>query len=149
MGGLPWEKSAEAIVVPESGDEGPNLLLQGASREDSMGVERQQGGPTNSRCLRERRRPCAPAQAVKAEPGEERGGPGIGTEVPGAPAPVWRTGGPSARKPEAREGEDTENHAAQPGHKPRRDNPRAELLPHGVGDLLPLCGMPDPPKELG
>ena len=66
MYGLPWEvsaavlpggegpphrqrwgkaskKSAEAIVVPRNGDEGPNLLLQGASREDSMGVERQQG----------------------------------------------------------------------------------------------------------
>ncbi len=50
-GGLPQrqrsgkgaEKSAEAIVVPTSRDEGPNSLLQGASREDSMGVERQQG----------------------------------------------------------------------------------------------------------
>ncbi len=37
------EKSAEAIVVPTLRDEGPNLLLQGASQEDSMGVERQQG----------------------------------------------------------------------------------------------------------
>ncbi len=41
--GKAQEKSAEAIVVPESGDEGPNPLLQGASREDSMGVKRQQG----------------------------------------------------------------------------------------------------------
>ncbi len=37
------EKSAEAIVVPPRKDEGPNLLLQGASREDSMGIERRQG----------------------------------------------------------------------------------------------------------
>ncbi len=32
------EKSAEAIVVPTSRDEGPNPLLQGASREDSMAI---------------------------------------------------------------------------------------------------------------
>ncbi len=37
------EKSAEAIVVPTGRDEGPNPLLQGASREDSMGVEQRQG----------------------------------------------------------------------------------------------------------
>ncbi len=37
------EESAEAIVVPTRRDEGPNSLLQGASREDSMGVERQRG----------------------------------------------------------------------------------------------------------
>ncbi len=37
------EKSAEAIVVPTGRDEGPNPLLQGASREDSMGLERRQG----------------------------------------------------------------------------------------------------------
>ena len=33
------EKSAEAIVVPKCRDEGLNPLLQGASREDSMGIE--------------------------------------------------------------------------------------------------------------
>ena len=38
------EKSAEAILVlPVRKDEGPNPLLQGASREDSMGIERRQG----------------------------------------------------------------------------------------------------------
>ena len=37
------EKSAEAIVVLPRKDEGPNPLLQGASREDSMGIERRQG----------------------------------------------------------------------------------------------------------
>ncbi len=41
--GKALEKSAEAIVSPSGRGEGPNLLLQGASQEDSMGVERQQG----------------------------------------------------------------------------------------------------------
>ncbi len=41
--GTAREKSAEAIVIPMHRDEGPNLLLQGASREDSIGVEQQQG----------------------------------------------------------------------------------------------------------
>ncbi len=41
--GKALEKSAEAIVGPVDRSEGPNLLLQGASREDSRGAERQQG----------------------------------------------------------------------------------------------------------
>jgi len=42
--GKALEKSAEAILVlPYGKDEGPNPLLQGASREDSMGIERRQG----------------------------------------------------------------------------------------------------------
>ena len=41
--GKALEKSAEAIVVPAGRDEGPNPLLQGASRENLMGIERRQG----------------------------------------------------------------------------------------------------------
>ena len=65
----------------------------------------------------------------------------MGTEVPRAPSAGRGPVGPSARKPEAREGEDSENHAAQPGHQPRRDNPRTELLPHGVGDPQECAGQ--------
>ncbi len=37
------EKSTKAIAIPTARDEGPNPLLQGAGREDSMGIERRQG----------------------------------------------------------------------------------------------------------
>ncbi|MCH7622347.1 MAG: hypothetical protein IH870_10675, partial [Chloroflexi bacterium] len=39
----PFGRLRRAIVVPAGRDEGPNPLLQGASREDSMGIERRQG----------------------------------------------------------------------------------------------------------
>ncbi len=77
--GKALEKSAEAIVVPTGRDEGPNLLLQGASREDSMGLERRQGmvyQPSLLEWGKETVRPGVPGEGgTGTVASEERQGP--------------------------------------------------------------------------
>ncbi len=77
--GRALEKSAEAIVVPTGRDEGPNPLLQGASREDSMGIERRQGTVYHLSLLEWRKESVRPGVPGEGGTGtgasEERQGP--------------------------------------------------------------------------
>ena len=75
------EKSAEAIVVPTGRDEGPNRLLQGASREDSMGIERRQGTVYQLSLLEGRKETMRPGV-----PGEGGTGTGASEEEQGPTA---------------------------------------------------------------
>ncbi len=75
------EKSAEAIVVPTGRDEGPNLLLQGASREDSMGIKRRQGTVYQLSLLEWRKETVRPGV-----PGEGGTGTGASEEQQGPTA---------------------------------------------------------------
>jgi hypothetical protein len=57
--------------------------------------------------------------------------------------------GISTAEPEARQGSDPGDHAPQPGREHPPDDLGAELVPDGVGDLLPLCQREDAPATAG
>jgi len=79
--GKALEKSAEAIVVPTGRDEGPNPLLQGAGREDSMGAEWQQSTVYQLSLLEWRKETVRPGV-----PGEGGTGTGANEEQQGPTA---------------------------------------------------------------